>query len=251
MRPNRAIASKTGSPHCNSPHCYSDLVFKPDLNLEDWKPARLPQPVVLNGQWSQLEPLCATQHGHSIWLAIIGHDSVWTWLSDGPFAREESFLQALRAKELETAAQFFAILPKRSSGKVESALGYASFMRIDAPNGVIEVGNLMFSPQIQRTRVATEAIFLLAKYVFEELGYRRYEWKCNVLNQPSRRAAERFGFTYEGTFRQHIVTKGRSRDSAWYSMLDSEWPNRKKAFERWLDPSNFNAEGDQIRPLIS
>ncbi|WP_433966606.1 GNAT family N-acetyltransferase [Tunturiibacter gelidiferens] len=222
-----------------------------NLNLENWKPARLPEPVVLDGQWVRLEPLTASQHGHSIWLAVDGHDSIWAWLGDCPYAREEDLLRALRAKEMDIAARFFAILPKQPSGAAGSAAGYASLMRIDAPNGVIEVGNIMFSPQLQRTRAATEVIYLMARYIFEELGYRRYEWKCNALNLPSRRAAERFGFTFEGIFRQHMVIKGRSRDSAWYSMLDSEWPDRKRTFERWLDPANFDTEGHQIRSLTS
>jgi RimJ/RimL family protein N-acetyltransferase len=116
---------------------------------------------------------------------------------------------------------------------------------------VIEVGNIMLSPALQRTTAATEAMYLMARHVFDDLGYRRYEWKCNALNLPSRRAAERLGFTFEGIFRQHMVIKGQSRDSAWYSMLDSEWPARKRAFEAWLDPSNFDAEGRQRRSLGS
>jgi RimJ/RimL family protein N-acetyltransferase len=222
-----------------------------NLNLETWKPALLPEAVTLDGRWSRLEPLSAAQHGHSIWLTANGHDSVWTWLGDGPYVREEEFLQGLLAKEVGLAARFFAILPRHPSGEAGSAAGYASLMRIDAPNGVIEVGNIMFSPRLQRTRAATETIYLMARYAFEELGYRRYEWKCNALNLPSRRAAERFGFTFEGIFRQHMVIKGRSRDSAWYSMLDSEWPDRKRTFERWLDPANFDTEGRQIRSLTS
>jgi RimJ/RimL family protein N-acetyltransferase len=231
-------------------HCYHDPVSEHPLNLEDWKPAHLPQPVVLEGQWVRLEPLAAAQHGNAIWSAVNGHDSIWMWLGDGPYPREEDFLQALRAKENDSASRFFAILPKQASGQAESAAGYASLMRIDPPNGVIEVGNILFSPQLQRTRAATETIYLMARHAFEELGYRRYEWKCNALNLPSRRAAERFGFTFEGIFRQHMVIKNRSRDSAWYSIIDSEWPNRKLAFERWLDPANFDSEGRQITRLI-
>jgi RimJ/RimL family protein N-acetyltransferase len=231
--------------------CYPDPVSELNLNFENWKPARLPEAITLDGQWSRLEPLTAAQHGHSIWSAVNGHDSVWAWLGDGPYACEEDCLQALRAKENDRASRFFAILPKQPSGRAGSAAGYASLMRIDAPNGVIEVGNIMFSPQLQRTCAGTEVIYLLALYIFEELGFRRYEWKCNALNLPSRRAAERFGFTFEGIFRQHMVIKGRSRDSAWYSMLDHEWPDRKRTFERWLDPANFDAEGRQIRSLTS
>jgi len=122
-------------------------------------------------------------------------------------------------------------------------------MRIEPRHRVIEVGSIVYAPSLQRTRGATEAMYLMARYVFEELGYRRYEWKCNSLNAASRRAALRLGFTFEGIFRQHMIIKGRSRDTAWYSMLDSEWPRRKAAFERWLDVSNFNADGRQKTSL--
>jgi RimJ/RimL family protein N-acetyltransferase len=118
-------------------------------------------------------------------------------------------------------------------------------MRIDAPNRVIEVGNIMYTPAMQRTAGATEAQYLLAAYVFDELGYRRYEWKCNNFNAPSKRAAKRFGFTFEGVFRQHMIVKGRNRDTAWFAMLDGEWPARKAAYERWLAPENFDAAGGQ------
>ena len=176
-----------------------------------------------------------------------GHDEVWTWLGDGPYARAEDLAAALAAKETGAAARFFAILPASSS----VAAGYASLMRMDPANGVIEVGNVMFSPGLQRTPAATETMYLMARYVFEELGYRRYEWKCNALNLPSRRAAERLGFTFEGIFRQHMVIKGQNRDTAWFSMLDSEWPARKAAFEAWLAPENFDAEGRQKKPLAA
>jgi RimJ/RimL family protein N-acetyltransferase len=176
---------------------------------------------------------------------VSGHDEVWTWLGDGPYSREEDLATALVAKETGAAARFFAILPASSS----VAAGYASLMRMDPANGVIEVGNVMFSPALQRTQAATETMYLMARYVFDELGYRRYEWKCNALNLPSRRAAERLGFTFEGIFRQHMVIKGQNRDTAWFSMLDSEWLARKAAFETWLAPENFDAEGRQKKPL--
>jgi hypothetical protein len=136
-------------------------------------------------------------------------------------------------------------------GPVQEGLakGWATFMRIDAANGVIEVGNILFSPALKRTRAATEAMYLMASHVFDHLGYRRYEWKCNALNEPSRRAALRFGFTFEGIFRQHMVVKDRSRDTAWFSMLDHEWPARKKAFEAWLEPGNFHGDGRQVKGL--
>ncbi|KAK9377083.1 acyl-CoA N-acyltransferase [Lipomyces chichibuensis] len=140
---------------------------------------------------------------------------------------------------------FFAILDK-VSGK---AIGYISLMRIDAPNRVIEVGSVMFSKLLQRTRGATECFYLLARLVFEELGYRRYEWKCNNLNEPSKPAAQRLGFTFEGLFRQHMIVKGKNRDTAWFSIIDSEWPAMKRAFEVWLDHNNFDEQGNQRRAL--
>jgi RimJ/RimL family protein N-acetyltransferase len=203
--------------------------------------------VTLVGRWVTLEPLCAAQHSSALWQAVRGHDEVWRWLSDGPYQREEDLAEALTAKENGSSARFFAILPATDS----VAVGYASLMRIDPVNGVIEVGNVMFSPALQRTPAATEAMYLMARYIFEELGYRRYEWKCNALNLPSRRAAERLGFTFEGVFRQHMVIKGQNRDTAWYAMLDSEWPERKRAFEAWLSAENFDADGRQRRTLAS
>jgi RimJ/RimL family protein N-acetyltransferase len=130
-----------------------------------------------------------------------------------------------------------------------TAAGWASFMRIKPAHGVIEVGNVLFSPSLQRTRAATEAMYLMAEHVFDTLGYRRHEWKCDALNAPSRRAALRLGFSFEGIFRQHMVVKGRSRDTAWFALLDHEWPARKRAFEAWLDPANFDAEGSQQKSL--
>lgn len=129
------------------------------------------------------------------------------------------------------------------------AEGRVSFMRMDPANGVIETGAILFGPRLARSRGATEAIYLQARHVFDDLGYRRLEWKCDAENAPSRRAALRFGFVYEGIFRQHMVIKGRNRDTAWFAMLDHEWPARKAAFEAWLDPANFDAQGRQVRPL--
>ena len=152
----------------------------------------------------------------------------------------DEFRANIEAKARSTDPLFFAVIDN-ASGR---AVGYQTFMRIDAANRVIEVGNILYTPAMQRTAGATEAQYLFARYVFEELGYRRYEWKCNALNAPSRRAAERFGFTFEGIFRQHMIVKGRNRDTAWFAMLDSEWPARKAAYERWLTPENF----DRRRP---
>lgn len=200
---------------------------------------------MLQGRYVTLVPLNAERHSADLWRAVEGHDEVWIYLADGPYASEAEMWRAIEMKEAGTAAVFLAIVP-RSSGKAE---GYASYMRMDPANGVIEVGNILMTPSLQRTTAATEAMYLMARYIFEDLGYRRYEWKCNANNAPSRRAALRYGFTFEGIFRQHVIVKGRNRDTAWFSMLDSEWPTRKAAFEAWLDPANFDPAGRQIKNL--
>jgi RimJ/RimL family protein N-acetyltransferase len=154
-------------------------------------------------------------------------------------------LEAAERWQQAENAVLFALVPA-DTGR---AAGWASYMRIKPAHGVIEVGNVLFSPALQRTRASTEAMYLMARHVFEDLGYRRYEWKCNAKNEPSRRAALRLGFTFEGIFRQHMVTKDRNRDTAWFSMLDHEWPARKRAFEAWLDPANFDDQGKQRKSL--
>jgi RimJ/RimL family protein N-acetyltransferase len=163
------------------------------------------------------------------------------YLFEGPFPDRAAFDVHLQRMAASEDPMFFAILD-RASGR---AVGYASYMRIEPTHRVIEVGSILYTPVLQHTAGATEAMYLMARHVFEDLGYRRYEWKCNALNAPSRRAALRFGFTFEGIFRQHMVVKGRNRDTAWFSMLDSEWPARKASFERWLDPANFGPDGRQ------
>ena len=168
-------------------------------------------------------------------------DRVWTYLFDGPYADPAAFKASIAAKARSADPLFFAIIDNATG----AAVGYQTFLRIDPPNRVIEVGNILYTPALQRTAGATEAQYLFARYVFDDLGYRRYEWKCNALNAPSKRAAERFGFTFEGIFRQHMIVKGRNRDTAWFAMLDSEWPARKAAYERWLAPDNFDADGRQ------
>jgi RimJ/RimL family protein N-acetyltransferase len=213
----------------------------------DWKPAALPVRVRLSGRFVTLEPLDAERHAAALWQAVKGHEDLWAWLFDGPYASGADLRQTIEVKQAAIGFVFLAIVPIETG----QATGWASFMRIEPAHGVIEVGNIMLSPSLQRTTAATEAMYLMARHVFDDLGYRRYEWKCNALNLPSRRAAERLGFTFEGIFRQHMVIKGRSRDTAWYSMLDSEWPARKRAFEAWLDPANFDAEGRQLRSLSS
>jgi RimJ/RimL family protein N-acetyltransferase len=210
----------------------------------DAHPAKRPERVTLKGRWITLVPLDAAAHAEALYEGSNGdaaREAVWTYLFDGPYTSLDEFRANLEAKARSTDPLFFAVIDN-SSGR---ALGYQTLMRIDAANRVIEVGNIMYAPSMQRTPGGTEAQYLLARYVFDELGYRRYEWKCNALNAPSRRAAERFGFTFEGIFRQHMIVKGRNRDTAWFAMLDSEWPARKAAYERWLAPDNFDSDGRQ------
>jgi RimJ/RimL family protein N-acetyltransferase len=207
------------------------------------RPARVRMP----GRYVDVEPLVAAKHADALWNATKGeaNEELWRYMPWGPFPTRESFDAHMAKLEASPDPMVFAIVDKATS----LAVGNATLMRIDEPNRVIEVGGIVFSPLLQRTRGATEAMYLMAKYVFDDLGYRRYEWKCNALNAPSRAAALRLGFHYEGLFRQHMIVKGQNRDTTWFSMLDSEWPSRKEAFERWLDPANFDASGNQIAPL--
>lgn len=166
-------------------------------------------------------------------------------MSDEPYRSLEDFQKAVTTKAESKDLVFSAIINNHN----QKPVGWACYMRIDPNNRVIEVGNILFSPSLQRTKAATEAMYLMMKHAFEDLGYRRYEWKCDNLNGPSKRAALRFGFTFEGVFRQHMIYKGRSRDTAWFSIVDTEWPMVKKAFEKWLDDSNFDDHGKQLRRL--
>ncbi len=211
--------------------------------LVDAHPAKRPERVTLAGRWITLTPLDADKHAEALFEGANGGDKdrVWTYLFDGPYADPAVFKANIAAKAQSTDPLFFAVLDNASG----AAVGYQTFLRIDPANRVIEVGNILYTPAMQRTAGATEAQYLFAQYVFDQLGYRRYEWKCNDLNAPSKRAAERFGFTFEGIFRQHMIVKGRNRDTAWFAMLDREWPERKAAYERWLAPGNFDAAGRQ------
>lgn len=216
--------------------------------LVDPGPARRPERVNLHGSRVLVTPLHPESHGDDLYEATCRRpetDGLWTYLFEGPYRDRASFDRALQQMASSEDPFFFAIVDKGTPRVV----GRAAYMRIEPAHRVIEVGNILYSPELQRTAGATEAMYLMARYVFEELGYRRYEWKCNALNAPSRRAALRLGFRFEGIFRQHMIIKGHSRDTAWYSMLDREWPDRKTAFERWLDPSNFETDGRQKRPL--
>jgi RimJ/RimL family protein N-acetyltransferase len=171
--------------------------------------------------------------------------SLWTYMFDGPFADRTAFAEALKKREASDDPLFLSIV----DAATDRPVGIASYMRIEPAHRVIEVGGIVFSPALQRRPGATEAMYLMARHVFEDLGYRRYEWKCDALNAPSRRAALRLGFTFEGIFRQHMIVKGRNRDTAWFSITDSEWPARKAALEAWLAPDNFEANGMQKQSL--
>jgi RimJ/RimL family protein N-acetyltransferase len=206
----------------------------------DETPAKRPGPVTLHGRYGRVERL-DMRHAADLWQAYAGHDHIWTYLSSyGPFADAGAFTEWLAKRVAIEDPYYYAIV--EPSGR---AVGIATLMEIRPAMRVIEVGHIVYSPALMRTPLGTEAQYLLARYAFETLGYRRYEWKCNALNAGSRRAALRYGFVYEGTFRQRLIAKGRNRDDAWYSMLDGEWPARKAAFERWLAPENFDAAGRQ------
>jgi RimJ/RimL family protein N-acetyltransferase len=206
----------------------------------DTRPAHRPRDVRLEGRFGAVEKLAA-RHAVGLWDATRGHDQIWTYMSAyGPFDSWPSFSEWIGTRAQLEDPFSYAVLD-RSGG----AIGIATLMEIRPAMRVIEIGHIVYAPELQRTPLATEAQFLLARYVFDTLGYRRYEWKCNALNAPSRRAAERLGFTFEGILRQHMVAKGRNRDTAYYSMLDGDWPSRKRAFEKWLAPVNFDADGHQ------
>jgi RimJ/RimL family protein N-acetyltransferase len=192
-----------------------------------------------------LEPVDPARHATDLFSASEGAPAIWDYLAYGPFENERVFTDWLKDRAASDDPLFYAVLDLASG----QARGMASLMRIVPEHGVIEVGHIWFAPVLQRTRQATEAIYLLARHAFDDLGYRRFEWKCDSLNEPSRRAAERFGFVFEGVFRQHMVVKGRNRDTAWYAITDGEWPSRRAAFEAWLSPDNFEPDGRQRRSL--
>lgn len=210
------------------------------LPVADPTPAPRPGPATLKGRYGRLEKL-GPEHAADLWVAFAGHDQVWTYIAaDGPFATAAEFVPFIAKRAAADDPYAYAIVDAS-----DRAIGYLTLMRIVPEMRVIEVGHVLYSPALQRTLLGTETQYLLARYVFETLGYRRYEWKCDALNGASRRAALRYGFVYEGTFRQYMIAKGRNRDNAWFSILDSEWPVRKLNFERWLAPENFDGEGRQ------
>jgi len=199
------------------------------------------------GRLCRLEPLEASRHAEALYEthALDAEGRNWTYLPYGPFASSEGLAVWIRSVEKSEDPLFFAIIDLPT----QRAIGWASYLRIDPAMGSIEVGHLAYSPVLQRTPAATEAMYLMMRRAFDELRYRRYEWKCNSLNAPSWNAAERLGFRYEGTFRQAWVQKGRNRDQAWFSIIDSEWTAVRLALERWLDPLNFDVAGGQRRRL--
>jgi RimJ/RimL family protein N-acetyltransferase len=207
----------------------------------DATPAQRPFSVRLDGRFGSVEKLNVDRHGASLWKAFEAHDRIWTYMSSyGPFPDQIAFIEWLFTRERLQDPYSYVIVDAAGH-----TLGIATLMDILPAMRRVEVGHIVYSPALQRTPLGTEAQYLLARYVFETLGYRRYEWKCDALNAASRRAALRFGFTFEGILRQHMIAKGRNRDTAYFSMLDSEWPARKAEFERWLAPENFDAAGRQ------
>lgn len=199
-----------------------------------------PYTISLCGRFGSVERLVAARHRDALWAELKGHDWLWTYMAYGPFAEKPAFAAWLGEREKLADPFYCAIVDK--AGR---ALGLATLMSIRPDMRVIEVGHIMLGPSLQRSPLATEAQFLLARYCFEMLGYRRYEWKCDALNAASRRAALRLGFAFEGVFRNHMIVKGRSRDTAWFAMTDADWPARRIAFERWLATTNFDSEGRQ------
>lgn len=215
--------------------------------VECWHAANRPQAQIMHGQYCDIVPLHIELHVADLYAANSQDDgSMWTYLPYGPFVDLASYQVWLSQYCTQNEFLFYAIIDK----KTLQAIGLASYLRIDPANGSIEIGHIAYSPQLQRTTIATEAMYLMAEYVFS-LGYRRYEWKCNALNAPSCRAAERLGFKFEGIFRQAAIVKGLNRDTAWYSIIDTEWLAFNIAFQAWLAPSNFDVHGQQLTSLAA
>jgi RimJ/RimL family protein N-acetyltransferase len=216
--------------------------------LPDWQPRPAPQRHTLQGRLCYLEPL-AGKHAEALFAAhqLAPDTRSWTWLLREPDSSVEEFSAWVASVAELSDPLHFAVIDRQTRLPV----GSLALTRIDANNGVIEVGHVHFSPLLSRTAMATEAHWLLMRYAFDTLGYRRYEWKCNSLNEPSRRAARRLGFHYEGRFRQALVIKGHNRDTDWFSIIDAEWPQIDSAMRRWLASDNFSADGQQIRTLES
>ena len=216
-------------------------------DLKNWQPRPRPERIVLEGRYVRIEPLDPSLHGEGMFEAssVADSDQRFRWLFEYPPSARGEYEAWLEKSAASQDPLFFAVIDK-ASGRIG---GRQTLMRIDPTYGVIEIGNIYWGPEISRRPTATEAQFLFAQYVFDALGYRRFEWKCNNRNEPSKRAAERFGFQFEGVFRQHMVVKGENRDTAWYSIIDKEWPLLRQAYIDWLNPANFDEDGTQIRRL--
>lgn len=210
--------------------------------VPNWTAPPSPPREPMVGQYCRLEPLAVEQHAADLFAAnsVDTEGRMWTYLSYGPFDSLDSYIAWMKPMTKGDDPLFFAIV----DGESGKAVGVASYLRIAPAAGSIEVGHIVYSPALQRTPAATEAMYLMMKQAFN-LGYRRYEWKCDALNAPSRAAAQRLGFSFEGVFRQALIYKGRNRDTAWYAAIDQEWPALAAAFEQWLDPANFDAKGQQ------
>jgi RimJ/RimL family protein N-acetyltransferase len=213
-------------------------------DLSKWAPPAVPVGAPLTGAFVGLEQLDPDHHAADLFRAFSGHDHLWDYMYCGPFSSAASYHRWAKEQTQNTDAVFYAIR-NLTTGHCG---GVASYMRIAPEAGSIEVGNICFGPELQNSAAATEAMYLMMQWAFDA-GYRRYEWKCNAANMPSRRAAQRFGFSYEGIFRQAAVVKGRNRDTAWFSVIDSEWPALREAFKAWLSPTNFTANGQQHERL--
>lgn len=207
---------------------------------------RPPSRTTFEGRFARVEPLDPTLHGAELFAAA-RDPGIWDWLAYGPFPDAATMRLWLEQRAVLADPLFFAIRD-RADGL---AKGMCAWLRLDPANGVVEIGHIWLGDALQRTPAATEALYLLFRHVMDDLGYRRLEWKCDSGNARSRRAAARFGFTFEGIFRQHLIVKGRNRDTAWFSLLDHEWPEIRVGFERWLAPENFTTEGHQIRSLAA
>ena len=217
------------------------------MDLANWSGVPRPERITLEGRYVRIEPLDPARHGAELFASAQapGAEDRFRYLFEDAPADYAAFSPWLEKSASSTDPLFFAVIDKRT-GRAE---GRQALMRIDSTHGVIEIGSILWGPPIARSRATTETLYLFASYVFDTLGYRRFEWKCNNLNEPSKRAAERFGFTFEGIFRQHMVAKGLNRDTAWFAMIDADWPRLKAGYERWLSPENFDEAGQQKSKL--
>ncbi|MGY5775868.1 GNAT family N-acetyltransferase [Rhizobium sp. LEGMi135b] len=217
------------------------------MDLTNWKGVARPERITLEGRYTRIEPLDVARHGDDLFASARapGAEDRFRYLFEDAPADQAAFSPWLEKAASSADPLFFATIDKRTG----HAEGRQALMRIDNTHGVIEIGSILWGPAIARSRVTTETLYLFASYVFGTLGYRRFEWKCNNLNEPSKQAAERFGFVYEGIFRQHMVAKGKNRDTAWFAMIDADWPRLKVGYERWLAPENFDEAGQQKTKL--